>query len=124
MPAEEDSVELLFSYGTLQLEPVQLSTFGRRLSGAADSLPGYELAMVRIDDPEVVRTSGKTHHPIVKFTGRPEHVVPGSVFRITRQELLNADQYEVAAYKRVAVKLVSGASAWAYIDARFAPPGG
>ncbi len=123
MPAEVSPGELLFSYGTLQLEAVQISTFGRRLSGAPDSLPGYDLAMVRIDDPKVVETSGQTHHPIVKFTGRRENVVPGTVFRLTRQELLSADKYEVAAYQRVAVKLGSGASAWAYIDARYAPPG-
>jgi len=33
-------VPLLFSYGTLQEERVQLSTFGRRLSGEPDALPG------------------------------------------------------------------------------------
>jgi hypothetical protein len=121
---ESTPTELLFSYGTLQLEAVQLSTFGRRLAGAADTLPGYALSLVRIDDPKVVETSGKAHHPIVKFTGRPENIVRGTVFRITRQELLNADQYEVSAYKRIAVKLGSGAMAWAYIDARYGPPDG
>ena len=60
----------LFSYGTLQQEDVQLATFGRRLAGAADALVGYRQSMVEIDDPEVVRTSGKTHHPIVAFTGK------------------------------------------------------
>lgn len=30
------TTELLFSYGTLQLESVQLATFGRKLVGAAD----------------------------------------------------------------------------------------
>jgi hypothetical protein len=37
----------LFSYGTLQQEDVQLTTFGRRLAGVADSLVGYRQSMVR-----------------------------------------------------------------------------
>ena len=37
---------LLFSYGTLQEERVQLSTFGRRLRGETDALPGYEPSLV------------------------------------------------------------------------------
>jgi hypothetical protein len=60
----------LFSYGTLQQEDVQLATFGRRLTGVSDALVGYRQSMVAIQDPEVVRTSGKTHHPIVAFTPR------------------------------------------------------
>lgn len=35
--------EKLFSYGTLQQETVQLSTFGRKLQGTADVLIGYHL---------------------------------------------------------------------------------
>jgi hypothetical protein len=39
---------LLFSYGTLQQEDVQLSTFGRLLHGQRDELPGFEQSFVRI----------------------------------------------------------------------------
>lgn len=112
---------LLFSYGTLQQENVQLSTFGRKLQGNKDQLVGYGLSLVPIDDPEVVKTSGKTHHPIVKFTGVVTDRVDGTVFEITDLELQNADKYEVSAYKRVAADLSSGKQAWVYVDARFAP---
>lgn len=112
----------LFSYGTLQQEDVQLSTFGRKLAGHADALLGFEQSMVEIDDPDVVATSGKTHHPIVKFTGQGADRVAGTVFDISDMELANADKYEVAAYKRVATELASGVQAWVYVDARFAPP--
>jgi hypothetical protein len=115
-------IELLFSYGTLQLESVQLSTFGRKLTGAADVLPGFSQSLVKIEDADVVAKSGKTHHPIVTFTGAAADGVPGVVFEITRAELLKADEYEVAAYKRVSVTLRSGKKAWVYVDARFAPP--
>lgn len=112
---------LLFSYGTLQQENVQLSTFGRILIGHADELVGFGQSMVEIEDPEVVAASGKTHHPIVKFNGDTASRVPGIVFEITDTELENADQYEVSAYRRVLTKLASGRQAWVYVDARFSP---
>ncbi len=112
----------LFSYGTLQQDDVQRSTFGRLLSGQADVLPGYSQDMVAIDDPDVVATSGKTHHPIVKHSGVAGDRVAGTVFEISDAELAQADRYEVAAYRRVAVTLASGLAAWVYVDARFAPP--
>ncbi len=108
----------LFSYGTLQTKAVQLATFGRELDGRPDSLPGYARSMVEITDPEVIATSGATHHPIVAFTGNPADSVDGMVFSITEKELAAADDYEVADYKRVAVQLSSGIEAWVYIDAR------
>ncbi|HYB69909.1 MAG TPA: gamma-glutamylcyclotransferase family protein [Candidatus Bathyarchaeia archaeon] len=121
-PTPRASVELLFSYGTLQLDAVQLSTFGRRLTGHADALPGYERALVEIEDPAVVATSGKTHHPIVRYTGRATDRVEGTVFEITGEELERADAYEVAAYRRMAETLGSGVVAWVYVDARHARP--
>jgi hypothetical protein len=122
MSAEEPTTERLFSYGTLQLEAVQMATFGRLVTGQADELPRFSQSMVEIDDPEVVRTSGQTHHPIVKYTGRLTDSVPGMAFPITPTELANADKYEVGAYARVAVTLLSGLRAWVYVDRQFAPP--
>jgi hypothetical protein len=106
---------LLFSYGTLQDTAVQISTFGRELSGRADSLPGYSQSLVAIADPKVVATSGKTHHPIVQASANPKDEVPGTVFEITTDELAAADDYEVADYQRVAAILKSGAQAWVYV---------
>jgi hypothetical protein len=113
--------EYLFSYGTLQLESVQLATFGRLLTGTPDVLPGFEAALIEIDDEETVALSGKSQHLIVKFTGRAEDIVSGTVFALTPEEIESADQYEVAAYKRVAAVLESGLRAWVYVDARDAP---
>ncbi|MCM3050616.1 hypothetical protein M3562_19120, partial [Bacillus safensis] len=75
--------EHLFSYGTLQLDQVQLATFGRKLYGHADAMPGYAMTMLRIDDPDVVATSGRTHHPVVTYTGQTGDRVTGTVFAIT-----------------------------------------
>jgi hypothetical protein len=112
----------LFSYGTLQQEDVQLATFGRRLTGVSDALVGYRQSIVAIDDSEVVRKSGRTHHPIVAFTGETEDRAPGALFEITDAELAHADAYEVAAYVRVKAPLASGLEAWVYVDVRGKPP--
>jgi len=113
---------LLFSYGTLQQDEVQRSTFGRLLRGERDELVGFEQSLVRIEDPQVVATSGKDHHPIVKWCGRGDSRVSGTVFEVSDAELASADRYEVAAYARVATVLASGREAWVYVDVRFAPP--
>jgi len=112
---------LLFSYGTLQQENVQRSTFGRVIQGQRDELVGFEQSSLTIEDPQVVATSGKTDHTIVRFNGRNDSRVTGTVFEITDEELANADRYEVAAYKRVTAMLASGKQAWVYVDARFVP---
>jgi hypothetical protein len=80
-----------------------------------------ELLSLKIDDQNVVAISGKAHHTMAKFTGRVSDLVSGTVFSVTSREIQNADKYEVAAVKRVAVVLQSGVRAWAYVDARNAP---
>jgi len=113
---------LLFSYGTLQQEDVQLAIFDRTLRGDQDELVGYEQALVLIEDPAVIATSGKTHHTIVRPSGDPASRIKGTVYQLTQAELRRADLYEVAAYKRTTANLASGREAWVYVDARIADP--
>jgi hypothetical protein len=108
---------LLFSYGTLQLKSVQLANFDRELKGQPDAMVGWHRAMVEITDPDVLRQSGATHHPIVSPSGNLDDEVPGVVFEMTPDELIAADGYEVADYKRILVTLRSGAEAWVYVKA-------
>lgn len=75
----------LFSYGTLQQEEVQLSTFGRQLKGSPDSLVGFLVAEVRIEDSEVIEKSGKIFHPIARKTGAFNRLIPGTVHEITEE---------------------------------------
>lgn len=112
-----DEKILLFSYGTLQLESVQLSSFGRRLAGKPDAMPGFEKTFVEITDPDVLAKSGERFHPIVGPTNEFGARVDGTVFEITAEELAAADRYEVADYKRIEVALCSGLKAWVYIKA-------
>jgi Gamma-glutamyl cyclotransferase, AIG2-like len=107
----------LFSYGTLQQPEVQLTILGRRIEGQADALPGYATSLIEITDPAVIATSGKKHHSIVRHTGSTSDEVAGTAFRITPAELAAADAYEVADYKRIAVRLKSGLEAFVYVAA-------
>lgn len=117
MQASSDCPVLLFSYGTLQDKAVQLASFGRELAGQADRMPGYRQDWVEITDPDVLATSGKSHHPIVMPSNNADDSVDGMVFQISEEELAAADRYEVADYKRVAVELTSGLTAWVYVRA-------
>ncbi len=106
----------LFSYGTLQQEQVQLATFGRLLKGSSDRLGGYCLGQLVIDDEQVVATSGEAVHSIAQLTEGTDQSVPGTLFEITEAELAEADRYEVEAYQRIEVTLMSGRTAWAYVQ--------
>ena len=108
---------LLFSYGTLQREDVQRSTFGRPLRGRPDALLGFARSTVTIDDPAFVAASGRAEHAVVRFTGRSEDRVPGTALEVTDDELARADAYEPAGYTRVLAPLASGAQAWVYAGA-------
>ena len=109
--------ELLFSYGTLQQPEVQRATFGRELPGRHDAIVGYDLDYVTITDPRVITTSGSDRHPILRPIDRADAHVDGMVFEISETELAAADEYEVNDYRRIAVPLASGATAWVYVFA-------
>ena len=117
----QTSSESLFSYGTLQLEAVQMATFGRLLAGTSDTLSGFEQMMLKIEDQAVIAVSGMAQHTIARFTGHASDVISGTVFRVTPEDVQNADKYEVDACKRVAVTLRSGVRAWVYVDAQYVP---
>ena len=61
--------------------------------------------------------SGRTHHPIVAFTGEREDLA-----EISDAGVAHAHAYEVAAYVRVKAPLASGLKAWVYVDPRGKPP--
>lgn len=114
---------LLFSYGTLQDEKVQLATFGRRLAGQPDALSGFERSSVPIEDPQLAAAGGRTHNQNIRFSRTVESRVTGILFDITDAELASADEYEsLHGFERVAVLLASGRLAWVYVHASPLPP--
>jgi gamma-glutamylcyclotransferase (GGCT)/AIG2-like uncharacterized protein YtfP len=116
--SDNESMENLFSYGTLQHENVQLENFGRILDGSKNILQRYCLEEIEITDEFVLKTSKKSFHPILFLTGNEEDEVDGTVFKITSSELLKADSYEVDDYHRVQVILKSGTKSWVYVGNR------
>ncbi|MBL4707556.1 MAG: gamma-glutamylcyclotransferase [Flavobacteriales bacterium] len=107
--------QFLFSYGTLQLEKVQIKTYSRLLEGKQDVLTGYKVEHLEITDPTVLRKSEQKFHPIIIKTGNPLDLVEGVIFEITQQELLETDQYEVSDYQRILETFNSGKKAWVYV---------
>ena len=105
----------LFSYGTLQLEKVQLETYGRLLKGKKDSLPCYKLAQLEITDKDVLAKSEQQFHPIAIKTKQAVDSIEGTIFEITTEELEASDKYEVSDYKRVLESFASGQEAWIYV---------
>jgi len=101
---------LLFSYGTLQEAGVQRSTFGRALTGDPDELPGYEPCFVQC---------GENRYRNVRFNGREDNRIAGTLFEVTEAELAGSDAYESDAdYERVEATLASGRRAWVYMNTR------
>jgi gamma-glutamylcyclotransferase (GGCT)/AIG2-like uncharacterized protein YtfP len=115
MSLAPETSEKIFAYGTLQLESVQLSTFGRRLEGRPDALVGYRVMMVRISDRDFVASGGGEEQRSLQFTGNDIDSTNGMVLEITPEELAKADEYEPDGYERVLVQLHSGTTAWAYL---------
>lgn len=111
-----DETERLFTYGTLEVEEVQLATFGRKLNSTPDALPKYRLVMITIQDQQFVTKSGTAQHRNLEFTGNSSDLVKGIVFNVTTKELEQSDAYEPKGYERALVQLRSGTSAWVYLD--------
>jgi hypothetical protein len=105
----------LFSYGTLQLESVQRDTFGRTLMGSKDELAKHIVSKIKITDPKVIESSGTDIHPILKYSGNESDFVEGTLFELTDEEFIHADDYEVADYKRVEVIFKSGKTGFVYL---------
>lgn len=96
---------VLFSYGSLQQQEVQLSLYKRVLKGDEDQLKGFKLAEELLYD----------QYPIIIETKDNIDLISGYVFEITLEELKFTDNYEGEHYRRIQVKLESGREAWCYV---------
>jgi gamma-glutamylcyclotransferase (GGCT)/AIG2-like uncharacterized protein YtfP len=102
-------MQKLFTYGSLQHEDVQENLFGRILQGTPETLIGYELNEIKIEEE-----FGIEHYPIIMETNNPEDTISGIVYEITLNDLHQTDLYEGLHYKRVQVHLQSNEIVWAY----------
>ena len=71
--------------------------------------------MIKITDEDFVAKSGTANHRSLKYTGNSSDFVEGTVLKVTRKELEQADAYEPEGYNRLETHLKSGADAWVYI---------
>jgi gamma-glutamylcyclotransferase (GGCT)/AIG2-like uncharacterized protein YtfP len=102
-------MEKLFTYGTLQDRDIQENIFGRILRGTSETLVGYELKKIKIEEE-----FGIVQYPIIIETKNPEDTIVGIVYEISANDLRQADLYEGVHYKRVEVHLQSNEKAWVY----------
>ncbi len=111
----KETMNLLFSYGTLQLEKVQLKNYGRILKGERDKLKGYKIIFLQITDTVVLAKSQLKNHPIAIVSPKGSDYIEGMLFEITDTELTETDKYEVSEYHRKLETLESGKKAWVYV---------
>ena len=107
----------IFSYGTLQLETVQRTLFGRRIEGRDDVLHGFIVTTIEITNPAVLDASGTATHLALVATEGPTDGIAGKIYALSAAELAVADDYEGDEYRRILVPLASGAQAWVYVKA-------
>lgn len=103
----------LFTYGTLQLPVIQQKLFGRRIEGNHDTLHGYRVDQIPLNDEGVIREIGCDHYRVI-LPDNHALPLPGQVLMMSEQEISIADDYEGECYQRVQVTLASGNIAWVY----------
>lgn len=107
--------ENLFSYGTLQRDNVQFKLFGRLLMGSTDSLKGYKLSSIEITDESFISKGEEKFQLIAIISNDKNDIIEGTLLEVSKEELLLADKYEPAGYKRVNVGFSSGKKGWIYV---------
>ena len=105
----------LFSYGTLQKQQVQIDLFGRVLEGWPDILKNYKVSPIEITDEAFLAKGEEKSQLTATPSADKKHSIQGTVFEVNEEELLYADKYEPAGYKRILVRLASGKKAWLYV---------
>jgi len=111
-------VPLIFSYGSLQEEAVQLSVYGRVLRGEPDALLHCVRELIAVPSWHKAAASGVAHYANVVFTPGSDSRVAGTALELTDAELTASDGYEQDAdYVRVMATLASGRRAWVYVSA-------
>jgi gamma-glutamylcyclotransferase (GGCT)/AIG2-like uncharacterized protein YtfP len=102
-------MEKLFAYGNLREEDIQETVFGRLLQGVPETLMGYAVKEIKIEEEYGIES-----YPIIEATQNQGDSISGMVYETTSQELELADRYEGKHYKRIEVKLQSNQTAWAF----------
>ncbi len=106
---------LVFSYGNLQQEKVQLHLFGQLLSGEADSLYGYRLARIANTDKTILPNDESEWQYTLLNTADKNSRVDGTLFTLTDHQLNELDANKPRDYRRMFMTLSSGKRAWVFL---------
>ncbi len=104
---EVNPMERLFVYGTLKDEAVQTRLIGRAVELAPNTLKGYQIS-------SLTPTLEKSY---LVLDPNPNQVVEGYTIEVSLWELIQIDEYEGNAYRRIRVTLRDGTAAWVYVRA-------
>jgi gamma-glutamylcyclotransferase (GGCT)/AIG2-like uncharacterized protein YtfP len=107
-------MELIFSYGSLQNENVQMKLFGRIFNGNKDVLKHYQIMVIEIEDQAFISKGEGKFQKTLTFSNNPDDLIEGTVLEVHEEELLLADRHEPDNYRRIKVELHSGKQAWVY----------
>jgi|TARA_R110000868_G_scaffold22309_1_gene91429 gamma-glutamylcyclotransferase (GGCT)/AIG2-like uncharacterized protein YtfP len=99
----------LFAYGTLKDKDIQENIFGRSLTGTPETLLGYSVHTIQIEEEFGVET-----YPIITPTNNSLDCIDGIVYELTQKDLELADTYEGKYYRRIEVLLQSKEKVWVY----------
>jgi gamma-glutamylcyclotransferase (GGCT)/AIG2-like uncharacterized protein YtfP len=99
----------LFAYGTLKDKDIQENIFGRSLTGTPETLLGYSVNTIKIEEEFGVET-----YPIITPTDDASDKIEGIVYELTNKDLELADTYEGKYYRRIEVQLQSKEKVWVY----------
>jgi gamma-glutamylcyclotransferase (GGCT)/AIG2-like uncharacterized protein YtfP len=99
----------LFAYGTLREKDIQENIFGRSLTGIPETLLGYSVYTIKIEEEFGVET-----YPIITPTNDTADKIEGIVYELTEKDLELADTYEGKYYRRIEVQLQSKEKVWVF----------
>lgn len=77
--------ELLFSYGTLQKEKVQLELFGRLLHGTKDVLEGYRISSIEIKDEAFLSKGENKHQQTLTPSNNKFDKIEGTILKFQKK---------------------------------------
>jgi gamma-glutamylcyclotransferase (GGCT)/AIG2-like uncharacterized protein YtfP len=107
----------IFSYGSLQEGPTQVSIYGRLLRGEPDELIDCVRTLIEVPKWHKAAATGLTHYATVTFLPGSGSRVRGTILQLTDTEFAATDVYEQdSEYRRVIAALASGRKAWVYVS--------
>lgn len=113
---EKQKKHLVFAYGILKIEKIQVKNYGKKLEGSSDILRGYKLNSITIKDTVLIEDIETNNFEIAVNTKDENDIIEGFVFEINGEELAKTDQYLNTHYMRVLETNQKGEDVWVYVS--------